>query len=404
MRVCVRCLYSSNHPFGIVFDGDGVCSGCRVHEEKDELDWQERESNLSQILTSFKRSIETNYDCIIPISGGKDSYFIVDMIKNKYKMNPLLVSYNTHYNTLVGIRNLQNLKTKLGCDLIQLNINPNITRELASYTFKKLGSIYWHNHAGYTVFPVQISVKMKIPLIIWGLHQGIDQVGMFSHFDEVEMTRKYRKEHDLMGVEPEDLFGESDCPRTIKNELKKYFYPSSEQLKNIQVRGIYLSNYIRWDSKTQHEKMINTYDYRTIEQSRTFNPYEDCHSLIYNDVHDYIKYMKFGYSKVLDHAVQEIRLKRMSRNEGLKLVKKFSTKKIEHLTLFLNYLKVSKKDFDLVIENFKQPSVNILDYDIKESDLIKSSLKSKEIVQSGFVVNDEAEENPNLHSFYKGIY
>jgi len=404
MKVCSRCLYSSNHPFGIVFDQEGVCSGCRVHEEKDNLDWEVRRERLSQILDGFKNRSKTNYDCIIPVSGGKDSYFVVDTVKNKFGMNPLLVSYNTHYNTLIGIRNLQNLKTKFGCDLMQLNINPNSARGLAKYTFNKFGSIYWHNHAGATVFPVQLAVKLKIPLIVWGLHQGVDQVGMFSHLDEVEMTRKYRKEHDLMGFEPEDLFKDSKCPSHIKEELKKYFYPSDQEIVDVQVRGIFLSNYIRWDSKTQHEEMIEKYDYHTNKQARTFNPYEDGHSLIYNNVHDHIKYMKFGYSKVLDHAVQEIRLRRMSRADGVELVKKYSNKKAESLGLFLSYLNISSHVFSEILVRFEEDRVVLKDYEIIESKQEKNKLNLKKNGKKYFLTNDFSKYEPIMHSYYKGIY
>ena len=248
-------------------------------------------------------------------------------------------------------------------------------------------------------------MKLKIPLIIWGLHQGLDQVGMFSHLDEAEMTRKYRKEHDLMGVEPEDLYKESDCPENIRNELKKYFYPSDEDIMDVQVRGIYLCNYIRWDSKTQHENMIQKYDYRTVKQNRTFNPYEDSHSLIYNDIHDYIKYMKFGYSKVLDHAVQEIRLRRISRTEGLELVRNYSKEKMKNLDFFLNYLNISNDEFNLTMKFFKLNHVTINDYEISDSQLKNSRLNLKEIKsRKYFVVNDIAEDSIRMHSFYKGIY
>jgi hypothetical protein len=91
-----------------------------------------------------------------------------------------------------------------------LTVNPETVKKITRATIRKMGSIYWHCIAGQTVYPVQVAVKFKIPLIIWGAHQGLDQVGMFSHLDEVEMTRKYRKEHDLMGFEAEDLISEFD--------------------------------------------------------------------------------------------------------------------------------------------------------------------------------------------------
>ena len=116
MRYCKRCLYPENHPLFLTFDGEGVCSGCRVHEEKDRLDWDERSKKLKRIFEHYKSRSGRSYDCIVPVSGGKDSYFIVHTVKNVYKMNPLLVSYNKQYNTELGIRNLANLRTVFNCD------------------------------------------------------------------------------------------------------------------------------------------------------------------------------------------------------------------------------------------------------------------------------------------------
>src|SRR3989338_3423455 len=207
MRYCTRCLYPENHPLGITFDDGGVCSGCRIHEEKDSLNWKDRGKLLKDIFDSFKNKSGKNYDCIIPVSGGRDSYFIVHTVKKVYGMTPLLVTYNKHYNTEIGIRNLSYLRTLFGCDLITMTVSPDIVKKITRASLLKMGSIYWHCLAGQTVFPVQAAVRFKIPLIVWGAHQGCDQVGMFSHFDEVEMTRKYRKDHDLMGCEAEGIIG-----------------------------------------------------------------------------------------------------------------------------------------------------------------------------------------------------
>lgn len=341
--ICKNCLYTKNHPLNIVFDKDGICSGCRVHEEKDNLDWFKREKILLNILSSYRGKSKKNYDCIIPITGGKDSYFIVDLIKNKYNMKPLLVSYNKHYNTKLGIRNLQYLKTIFHCDCIESTTNPAFSKKLTRHTLSKIGSIYWPNHLGTTTFPVQVAVNLKIPLIIWGVHQGVDQVGMFSHTDEVEMTRKYRKEHDLMGYEAEDMISESEG--IFERDMAKYFYPSNKSIEAIGVRGIYLGNYIRWDSKTQHELMIKKYDYQTSPQTRTNNPYDNVDCFLYSDVHDYIKFIKQGYGKITDHVSREIRLKHLKRNEGETLVKFYESIPPKHLAKFLDWVDMSNKEF-----------------------------------------------------------
>jgi hypothetical protein len=181
-----------------------------VHEEKDQLNWSDRGAKLQVILNNYRNQSGKNYDCIIPVGGARDSYFIVHTVKNVFGMNPLLVTYNKQYNTDVGVRNLANLRTRFDCDIMTQTVNPEVVKKITRSTLRQFGSLYWHCLAGQTVYPVQVAVKFKIPLIIWGAHQGVDQVGMFSHLDEVEMTRKYRKEHDLLGCEADDLINDSD--------------------------------------------------------------------------------------------------------------------------------------------------------------------------------------------------
>ena len=353
MKFCSRCLYSSCHPLFLTFDEEGVCSGCRVHEEKDLLDWSERKSKLQNILQNYKNRSDSNYDCIIPVSGARDSYFIVDLIKNDFGMNPLLVTYNKQYNTDVGVRNLAQLRMRFDCDIMTLTVNPETVKKITRSTMRRFGSIYWHCIAGQTVYPVQMATKLKIPLIVWGAHQGVDQVGMFSHLDEVEMTRKYRKEHDLMGYEAEDLINEFD--NITETDVKPFCYPDNSELEQVGVRGIYLNNYIRWDSRAQHEHMIREHDYETTSQARTFDNYNDVDCWNYSDVHDYIKYVKHGYGKVVDHACREIRLRHMTREQGVGLVNKYIDKSPENLQLFLDWLGITENAFHYVIDQHRNP-------------------------------------------------
>lgn len=354
MQYCSRCLYPANHPLNITFDAAGVCSGCRVHEEKDTLDWMERLEKLKQIVKEYKVKSRSIHDCIIPISGARDSYFIVHFVKNVLGLHPLLVTYNKHYNTSVGIRNLAYLRTLLGCDMMTMTVSPERVKKITRETIRQRGSIYWHCIAGQTVFPVQIAVKFKIPLIIWGAHQGIDQVGMFSHLDEVEMTRKYRFEHDLMCLEAEDLVKDSQGCLQF-SDIEQYVYPHDKALESIGVRGIYLNNYVRWDTKAQHEKMIELYNYETAFQQRTFDAYNDVDCFHYSGLHDYIKFLKYGYGKVTDHASREIRLKRLTREKGIRLVEQFNAIYPRDIQLFLDWIDMSENEFWYNINEFRDP-------------------------------------------------
>jgi len=326
-----------------------------VHEEKDKLDWNNRAEKLRQILAQYRNTSGSNYDCIIPVSGARDSFFIVHTVKNIYGMNPLLVTYNKQYNTDVGIRNLATLRIKFNCDIMTLTVNPETVKKITRATLRRLGSIYWHCLAGQTVYPVQMAVKFKIPLIIWGAHQGIDQVGMFSHLDEVEMTRKYRKEHDLMGLEAEDLIDPFDG--LTEKDILPYQYPHDQELEKVGVRGIYLNNYIRWNTKAQHEEMIRLYSYESAPQTRTFDTYNDVDCFNYSDVHDYIKYRKHGYGKATDHVCREIRLKRLTREGGVNLIKKYQYQSPQNLDQFLEWLGISKTAFDFLIDQHRNPDI-----------------------------------------------
>jgi len=343
MQYCTRCLYPENHPYGLIFDKDGVCSGCRVHEEKDYLNWEKRFLLLKNIVFENKKHLDiNNFDCIVPVYGGGDSYFTVHVVKNILGMNPLLVHYNSEFNTKIGIRNLANLATVFDCDMVTSTVAPSLLKRITRASIKKYGNLYWQVIAGRLTFPVQVAVKYKIPLIFWGVHPWSDQTGMYQHINEVEMTERCRKEHGLYGVSAEDFVGSENLSRS---DMQPFIYPYDNEIEAIGVRGVYLSNYIRWDSKKQHEEMINMYGYETFSQQRTFNTYEDIHCFHSAGIHDYMKYIRLGYGKITDHASREIRLKRMTRIEGINLVNNLEQVEPNDLDIFLNWIELSNEKF-----------------------------------------------------------
>ena len=353
IKFCKRCLYATTHPLGLTLDHEDICSGCRVHEEKDKLDWAERWEKLEGLVKPYRSQNGNNYDCIIPVTGAQDSYYIVYLAKVRLGLNPLLVTYNKYFNTPLGIRNLANLRIQFNCDILYQNVNPISVKNITRSTLRQFGNIYWPILAGQTVFPVQTAVRYKIPLIIWGAHQGLEQVGMFSHEHEVEMSRRYRKDHDLMGHEADDLLSIFD---TLKEEdIWQYRYPDDNDLNKIGVRGVYLGNYVRWDPKAQHEQMIRDYNFRTSSFSRTFDCYDYVDCFNYMSLHDQLKLYKHGFSKVTDHACREIRHKRITREEGLALVKKYEQAPIEHQKLFLDWLGINERSLQFIMDQHRSP-------------------------------------------------
>ena len=350
---CLRCLYTTHHPLGLTLDEEGVCSGCRIHEEKDTLNWESRWTRLERLVAPYRVANGKTYDCIVPVSGANDSYYIVHLVKERLGLNPLLVTYNKYFNTPLGIHNLANLRITFNCDILVQNVNPISVKKITRTTLRELGSIYWPCLAGQTVFPVQTAVRYKIPLIIWGAHQGLEQVGMFSHEHEVEMTRRYRKDHDLMGKEADDLLSIFD---TLKeDDIWQYRYPSDYDLEQVGVRGIYLGNYVRWDPKSQHEQMIELYGYRSAAFARTFDCYDhgDCYN--YMGLHDLLKLYKHGYSKVADHASREIRHKRLTREAAVDLINAYQRVEAPNTEKFCQWLGIDQRALQFILDQHRNP-------------------------------------------------
>ncbi|MEK9968296.1 MAG: N-acetyl sugar amidotransferase [Ferrovibrio sp.] len=360
MDYCKRCVYPANARPGIVFDDEGVCSGCRLIESRPSIDWQGREKMLCELLDGYKASQRAKgnpYDCIVPVSGGKDSTYQTWLMRTRYGMNPLLVTYNHAFNTPLGLRNLANLIKQTDSNLLRFTTPPGAAIRIAKYMLKKVGDVTWHYHAGIQTFPIRAAVQYDIPLIVWGEEGYSELVGMHNHDDFVEFTKKKRQEHSMRGFEPEDLLDEPDCPLS-PYDLAPFFYPSDEDLERVNVRGIYLSNYIPWNARAQTEFIIDNLSFETSQgRERTFNLYDKLDDIHANGLHDYLKYLKFGYGRATDDAATEIRHGRMSREEGIRMVQKHDHVRPHDMDIFLREAGMTEQDLLDMVEPMRDPAI-----------------------------------------------
>ncbi len=360
MNYCKRCVYPANARPGIVFDVEGVCSGCRLIESRPTIDWDGREKMLIDILRQHKarqRSKGNPYDCIVPVSGGKDSTFQTWLMKEKYELNPLLVCYNHTFNTALGLRNLANLIEKTDTNLVRFTTAPGSARRIAKYMLKKVGDVTWHYHAGIMTFPIRAAVQYDVPLVVWGEEGFSELVGMHNQDDFVEFTKKKRQEHSMRGFEPEDLLQEPDCPLT-PYDLAAFFYPDDEDIERVGVRGIYLSNYMSWNGRAQTEFIIDNLGFETAQsRARTFNIYDKLDDVHANGLHDYLKYLKFGYGRATDDASTEIRHGRMTREQGIELVMKHDPVHPPDMDIFLRHAAMNEQELLDMIEPMRDPAI-----------------------------------------------
>lgn len=360
MRYCARCLYPENAKPTIIFDEQGVCSGCRYHESRSklEIDWDERWEMLEELAEDAKRMAKERnnaHDCIIPVSGGKDSHYQAWLLREKLGLNPLLVTFNHGLNTPAGVANLENMVKKSGFDLVRYSTGPNSVRKIARHMLETVGDVTWHYHAGIRTFPFQVAVKYNIPLIVWGEHGFAELTGIVSLEDFVEHTRWATKEHDMRGHSAEDMVGHNGITRA---HIEPFIYPSEDDIEKTEVRGVYLSNFVNWDAKAHAEFMMETWGFRgiTFERDRTFNLYGKIEDHA-NDVHDYLKYLKFGYGRATDDASMEIRHGRMTREEGIAMVQRYDANEPRSLSYYCDFLGISKAAFYEMVEPMRDPLI-----------------------------------------------
>jgi len=354
VNYCKRCLYPDTKP-QLVFDENGICSACKNHELKEKIDWKSKEKELKEILEKL-RSKNNYYDCIIPVSGGKDSHFQTYTIKEKFGLNPLVVNFHPLDQTEIGKKNLDNLK-KLGVDCVEFSPNPSVYLKLARFGLKKLGDFQWPEHIGIFTVPVQIAVKYKIPLIIWGENPQFEY-GQPTDIDiDTILDRKWLEKNGgyfLDKIKPQDMIKHG----FELNDIQPYLYPSDEEINQVGITGIFLGSYIKWDIFKQLET-VKAIGFQENDEpiEGTFNKWENL-DVYFTVFHDYFKFLKYGFGRATDHASIEIMHGRISREQGLKLVKQYEGKiPRKYLKKFLEFADMSMDDFIGICNEFTNKEI-----------------------------------------------
>jgi N-acetyl sugar amidotransferase len=350
MKYCKKCLYPDTKP-QLEFNDQGICSACTNFNNKSNINWEQKRFELEQILKKFSSKNENNYDCIIPVSGGKDSFFQTYFITKELGYNPLVVSFHPLDQTDLGKKNLDNLK-KLGVDCIEFSPNPTIYKKLAKFGLIELGDFQWPEHIGIFTVPVQIAVKYNIPLIIWGENPQFEYGKPTDISKEILLDKEWNEKNGgyfLDKIKPKDM---TQYGFDLK-DLKPYIYPSDDEINNVGVNAIFLGSYIKWDIFKQLElvKKLGFSEDNEIREG-TYDSWENL-DVKFTSFHDYFKFLKFGFGRATDHASIEIRLGRITREEGLELVKKYEGKiPTKYLDEFLKEAEILYDEFIKICEKY----------------------------------------------------
>lgn len=317
IRYCTRCVMPDTKP-DLSFDEEGVCNACRNYENRGKIPWDIRRQELDRILEKYRKGSSAGWDCIIPVSGGKDSTFQVIRIL-QMGMNPLCVTATTCDLSDIGRRNLQNLKN-LGVDHIELSPNPRVRRALNRIGLSQVGDISWPEHVSIFTIPVRIAVQFQIPLIIWGENSQHEYGGPANSADSKVLDRRWLEEFGgMLGLRVSDI---QEMEGVREKDLLPYVYPSNEDLRRVGVTGLFLGYFLPWDGYSNtllaQANGFETF-HKTVEGSCV--NYENLDNLLHG-IHDYFKFLKFGFARASDIASLHVRRGRMTRQDAMEIVRR----------------------------------------------------------------------------------
>lgn len=323
---------------------DGVCDACYSAEDKHEkINWDKRKEEFETLLSNY-RGDGSHYDCIIPVSGGKDSCYQALTMRDEFNMTPLCVTHTPCDLTEVGRKNLEFLRD-LGFDLIQVSPNRKWYRELVRIGFFKLGDCCWPEHIGIFSTPVRVAVNYRVPLLIWGENSQFEYGGPAAKKDNNFLDRNWLEQFQMSGHRVSDVVHDG----IDLNDIKTFHYPSDEEIKEIGVTGLFLGYFIKWDTKRNTEKMLNLGWHRNPDGpvEGAFNDIENLDCKWIGGLHDYMKFIKYGYGRATDQLCIEIRAGRMTRVEAAENLRKTDEGKIpwKYIPDFLDYLNISEIEF-----------------------------------------------------------
>ncbi len=366
MKYCKSCVFPAIAATPLTFDENGVCSGCRVNEQKKVIDWEKRSGLFNDLVEEYRTS--DYYDCVLPVSGGKDSYFAAHIAK-EFNLKALMVTYHGNNYLPEGERNLYKMKDKFNFDHIIYRPSTETLIKLNKLGFYITGDMNWHCHAGIFTYPMQIAVKYHIPLVFWGDHGFTEQGGMYSHNDFFEYTAKDRYEHALHGF---DWFDFVNKDGLSKKDLQFSIHPTDDDIIRVGLRGIFLSNYFYYDGEIHMNIAKDLYEWESAEQEfdRTFRKYSNLDDMHENGIHDYLKFIKLGYGRGTDHSNYEIRENRLNRDQGIEMVRRYDHVKPRDLKRWLKYVDMSEEEFDSIADKFRDQRV----WKIKDNKWFKENL------------------------------
>ncbi len=347
MKYCLKCLMPDTRPNSKFYDN--VCQGCISYENQKTTDWKKRWNELEKLCEKYRGKNGNGYDCAIAISGGKDSHYQVYYMKEIMKMNPILIGVGNFDGTNAGKDNLENLSDTFGCDTIILQPNKDLTRRLTKITFEKIGQPTWYLDQLIYAFPVKMTIKLDIKLLVYGenisyTYGGHDAKETPSAMDQ-PMNKVLRPMHDQL----------INDGLVSAKEMESSKFATIDECKNAKLEPIYLSYFTPWDSVHNYE-IAKRWGFKHLgHEYKREGALEDYNSIDYLPylVNQFMKYPKFGHASATEMACRWIRSGLKTREEMISLVEEKDGILDQGITeKFCEFTRMSKKEFFNILDKW----------------------------------------------------
>lgn len=351
MRWCRLCILPDTRP-NLSIGNDGICNACHNHGEKTSIAWSTREAAFSGLVDEI-RARARGYDCVIPVSGGKDSTWqVVKCLE--YGLRPLAVTWRPPGRTVIGQENLDNLR-RLGVDHLDYSINPRTEATLMRRAFERYGSTAVPMHLAIFAIPLSIAVRFGIPLVVWGENSAVEYGSDDVTTKGVKLDRNWlRKFGVTYGTTASDWV---DDTLTAK-DLAAYYGPDPDELEALGVRAVFLGHFFPWDPETSFA-VAQSHGFRRAEQGARTGLYD--YADIDDDfisIHHWMKWYKFGFTRLFDNLSLEIRNGRLSRDQAVGAVRaRGEQRPSADITKLCAFVERSEDWFFSTAERFRNHSI-----------------------------------------------
>ena len=355
LKKCVKCQMPETYET-IEFDKNGTCNICETSNKKKDIDWGKRKLLLDRIIDEHRGKY--SYDCIIPFSGGKDSVFQVYYLMKEYKIKPLLVRFNHGFIRKTIHENVDKILKKLGVDFIDFTPNWKIVKKVMLESFRRKTDFCWHCHTGIYSYPIRLALMHKVPLIFYGEPQAEFNTYYDYNTDvdglDLENEERFNMLRTL-GITAEDMHGMIDTPAdpVDKRDLIPYTFPNIKDLQDLKYMPVTLGSFIPWDHHKNTEIIKKELGWKIDELEGVpskINQHGEKIECFMQGTRDYIKFLKRGYSRVSQINSLNVRNKRMTPEEAKEINEKYDGRKPPSLEIFLEYVGLSEKEFNEIID------------------------------------------------------